>query len=533
MDHLPVASSLTLHEAVGQLICPTLFGGDRQGVPYDPAAAAADLARYGWGGYILFHGAQAEIAGRVDALQAATKIPLLVAADLEQGAGQQVTGLHAFPTAMAFGAAGEPEHAYELGRWTAREARSVGINWVLAPVADVTNNPFNPIINIRSFGGEAAKVALMVEAFVLGCQAEGALACAKHFPGHGDTETDSHAGLGVVRADRSRLESVEWPPFRSAIGAGVASLMTAHLAVPSLDAPDRPATLSHPILTGVLREHLGFEGLVVTDALVMGGITRTVDPLEAAIEAVEAGCDMLLMPPDPARTFETLYAAAQSGRLSRERVYAAAARVLAAKARVRPPGLEPLVPGASDLAVHVARRAITLAKGDPSWTLGEGTLCVAVDDGVEPERLEAWHRALTEHGLRSHAVVSSGTSPAIWAELAAEASAAEAVLVGLFSPIRVGKERSLMPPDLVDPLRMLASRQRMALLSFSSPFLVAQVPEAAWWVLAFGSRPFQIDAAIRALRRGDYPGVMPVSLPELPLPALGEAWGGPVGPSFA
>lgn len=533
MDHLPVASSLGLHEAIGQLICPTLFGGDRAGLPYDPAAAAADLARYGWGGYILFHGARGAVAGRLADLQAASRIPLLVAGDLEHGAGQQVSGLHVFPTAMAFGAADEPEDAYALGRWTAREALSVGINWVLAPVADVTNNPLNPIINIRSFGGDPARVARMVEAFVRGCQAEGALACAKHFPGHGDTETDSHAGLGVVRAERSRLESVEWPPFRAAIGAGVASLMTAHLAVPALDAADRPATLSAAILSGVLRDELGFEGLIVTDALVMGGITRKRDPLEAAIEAVEAGCDMLLMPPDPVRTFEALYAAVRSGRLEAERVYQAAGRVLAAKARVRPPGAEPLVPGAQELATHVARRAVTLAKGDPTWKLSERTICVAVDDGVESDRLDAWHRMLVESGLRSHAVVTSGTSPAIWEEIMAEAAQAEAVLVGVFSPIRVGKERSLLPPDLVDPLRMLASRQRMALLSFSSPFLVAQVPEAHWWVLAFGSRPFQIEAAIRALRLGEYPGVMPVCLPELPLPALGKAWDGTIGPSFA
>ncbi|HEY9857244.1 MAG TPA: glycoside hydrolase family 3 protein, partial [Stenomitos sp.] len=382
MDHLPPVESLTLHEAIGQLICPTLFGGDRQGIPYDAAAIGLDLARYGWGGYILFHGTRDEVASRLSALRAIARIPLLVAADLEHGAGQQVSGLHVFPTAMAFGAASEPEHAYELGAWTAREAQSVGINWVLAPVADVTNNPLNPIINIRSFGGDPLRVAAMVEAFVLGCQSQGALACAKHFPGHGDTETDSHSRLGQIRADRNRLEAVEWPPFQAAIAAGAASLMTAHLAVPALEAPDRPATLSRRIMTGVLRAEMGFDGLIVTDALVMGGITRTVDPAEAAIQAIAAGCDMLLMPPNPVVTFEALYDAAQSGRLSKERVFEAAGRVLAAKAKVHPPGTEPLGLDPETLARHVAARAITLAKGDPAWRLPEGAIGVAVDDGV-------------------------------------------------------------------------------------------------------------------------------------------------------
>lgn len=532
MDHLPAVERLTLHEAIGQLICPTLFGGDRQGVPYDAVAERGGLERYGWGGYILHHGTRDEVAARLQGLRAAARIPLLVAADLEHGAGQQVAGLHVFPTAMAFGAAGEPEHAYQLGAWTAREALSVGINWVLAPVADVTNNPLNPIINIRSFGGDPARVAEFVAAFVMGCQEEGALACAKHFPGHGDTATDSHARLGVVRADRPRLMAVEWPPFAAAIRAGVASLMTAHLAVPALDASDRPATLSKPMLTGVLRQELGFAGLVVTDALVMGGITGTRDPAEAAVEAVAAGCDVLLMPPDPVATFETLYEAAQSGRLAKERVYEAAGRVLAAKARVRAPGSAPLEIAAEQLARHVARRAVTLAKGEPGWKLPAGAMCVAVDDGAEPERLDAWHRALEAHGLRS-AVVTSGTSAAIWEELFGEASGAPSVLAGVFSPIRVSKERSLLPPELVEPLRMLAARGRLALASFSSPFLVAQVPEAAQWLLAYGGRPFQIEAAVEAVLTGEYPGRLPVTLPALPLPALGSAWRGPTGPSFA
>lgn len=530
---LPSVTALSLEEAMGQLICPTLFGAELRGKPYDEPHVLEILDQGRWGGYILFH-EQAELTRRrVAALQAQSRIPLLIAADMEHGAGQQLHDLTTFPTAMAVGACHRPNLTEVMGAWTAREALTAGVNWILAPVADVTNNPLNPIINIRSFGGTAARVAEHVAAFIKGCQAQGALACAKHFPGHGDTETDSHSRLGQLMASRDRLESLEWVPFKAAIAANVASIMTAHLAVPAWDAPERPATLSPILLTTILRRHLGFKGLIVTDALLMGGITRTMDPNEAAVQAVLAGCDMLLMPPDPLATRGALLAAVHSGRLPEARVYEAAARVLAAKSRLGAASAPEPTLGPIAVSQELARGAITLAKGERP-RLSPDTLVVTVNDGGEAAKLEQWTKALRPHGLLKHHTVSSETSEDDWLALIEEAKLADGVLVGVFSPIRVSKDRSLLPSSMVEPLRTLGMRRSLSLVSFSSPFLVAQVPEASTWILAYGATDELIAATVAALAgETDFQGELPVELQvELP-PVAGKELPGGVTPPFA
>lgn len=505
-------TDLSLEEAVGQLICPTLYHGRLK--DYDPAQALALLERCRWGGYIVFADEPEALKARLAPLKAASRLPLLVAADMEHGAGQHVKGLSVFPPLMAFGAADRPDQAYQLGAWTAQEALSVGVNWIFGPVADVTNNPHNPIINIRSFGGDPARVGAMVDAFVRGCQDHGALACAKHFPGHGDTDTDSHTRLGVVPASKERLEAVELPPFQAAIRAEVASIMTAHLAVPALDDPGVPATLSRTIIGGLLRERWGYDGLVVTDALVMGGITETLDPLEAAVRAIEAGCDMLLMPPRPVETYEAILRAVREGRLAEARVREAAARVLAAKAKVGHV-TAPAPEGTPEaLARSVARRSLTLARGAQDLKLPDRTLAIAVDDGAELDHLETWQRALAAQGLAAGPTVSIETDEAAWGAIEAQAEAAEMVVLGVFSPIRIHKDRSLLPERMLAPLKRIAAKRPTVVVSFSSPFLVAQFPEAAGWLLAYGGRPVQIEAAVAALREGrGFGGRLPVTLP--------------------
>ena len=250
-------------------------------------------------------------------LQSKSKLPLLIGADFERGTAMRLDEGTSFPTAMALAAAGNPKDAYTMGKITALEARAVGIQWIYAPDADVNNNPGNPIINTRSFGEDPARVSEFVSEFIRGVQENGGLATAKHFPGHGDTAGDSHIDLPVIKADRERLEHLEFVPFRAAIAAGVGSIMTGHLAVPALE-PDAntPATLSSRILTDVLRKELGFEGLVVTDAMDMGGITVRFAPGDAAVRAFLAGADALLMPPVPDAAYDALLAAAQSGQIT-------------------------------------------------------------------------------------------------------------------------------------------------------------------------------------------------------------------------
>ncbi|GAI37879.1 unnamed protein product, partial [marine sediment metagenome] len=252
--------------------------------------------------------------------QSLSKVPLLITADLERGLGNQLTGGVHFPYNMALGATRSEELAYLDGKITALEARAAGIHQTYAPVVDVNNNADNPIINIRSFGETPELVSKLGTAFIRGCQDNGLIATAKHFPGHGDTDVDSHSRLVVINADKYRLNTVELPPFRAAIEAGVRSIMIAHISVPVLDAEDTPATLSSNIISGLLRESLQFDGLVVTDAMEMGGITNEHSIVNAAVKTIQAGSDMILIPPDASLAQRGLMAAVKRGFISEERI---------------------------------------------------------------------------------------------------------------------------------------------------------------------------------------------------------------------
>jgi beta-glucosidase len=304
----------------------------------------------GVGGVILLGGSAAELRLRTRQLRSWSPQPLLLCADVEEGVGQRFEGASWLPPPLGVGQIHrlDPRAARNLagryGTCTGREARALGLNWVLGPVCDVNNNPANPVINVRAWGEDAAVVGELATAFLEGVQAQGVLACAKHFPGHGDTTADSHLDLPVLPHSRQRLEAIELPPFRQAIAAGVASVMTAHLLLPKLD-PDRPATLSERVLTQLLRQDLGFDGLVVTDALVMEAIAARHGAGEAAVLALEAGADLVLMPADPRQAIDSILSAVREGRLSEERLCRSLERRRLALERTwSDPGLESLDP---------------------------------------------------------------------------------------------------------------------------------------------------------------------------------------------
>ncbi|MGC2751020.1 MAG: glycoside hydrolase family 3 N-terminal domain-containing protein, partial [Candidatus Acidiferrum sp.] len=295
---------MTLDEKVGQILFTTYHGSF---TPTDAPAYAEmmrDVETLHVGGFInitepsplgIVKSQAYPTAVLTNQLQSKSKLPLLFGADFERGTAMRLDEGTSFPTAMALAAAGNPKDAYTMGKITALEARAAGIQWIYAPDSDVNNNPNNPIINTRSFGEDPQKVAAYVTAFVRGVQENRGLATAKHFPGHGDTAADSHINLPVIHANRERIESLELVPFRAAIAAGADSIMTGHLSIPALEPdPNTPATLSSNILTGLLRDELGYQGLVVTDAMDMGGITVRFAPGDAAVRAFAAGADALL-----------------------------------------------------------------------------------------------------------------------------------------------------------------------------------------------------------------------------------------------
>ncbi|HEX9456348.1 MAG TPA: glycoside hydrolase family 3 N-terminal domain-containing protein, partial [Candidatus Acidoferrum sp.] len=290
--------NMSVEEKIGQLLFATYHGSFTAKDAPAYQQILHDVNDLHVGGFIVItHGSPLGIvksqayptAALINQMQAKSKLPLLVGADFERGTAMRLDEGTSFPTAMAVAAGGDSKDAYTMGKITALEARAVGVQWVYAPDADVNNNPGNPIVNTRSFGEDPARVAEFVSAFVRGIEENGALATAKHFPGHGDTAADSHIDLPVIHADRERLEHLELVPFRAAIATGVSTVMTGHLSIPAFE-PDSntPATLSSNILTGLLRKELGFEGLVVTDAMDMGGITARYAPGEAAVRAVAA-----------------------------------------------------------------------------------------------------------------------------------------------------------------------------------------------------------------------------------------------------
>ncbi|GAB4134580.1 MAG: hydrolase [Cyanobacteria bacterium J069] len=295
----------------------------------------------GVGGVILLGGSAVELAGRSHMLQSWADLPLLIAADVEEGVGQRFAGATWWPPPMALGDIAKRDlpaalqYAEAMGAALAQESLAVGLNWVLAPVVDVNNNPANPVINVRAFGDTPEIVSKLATAFIQGTQRFPVLTCAKHFPGHGDTATDSHLDLPLLSHSLARLEQIELPPFQAAIAQGVDSVMSAHLLIPALD-DQWPATLSHRILTRQLRDRLGFTGLVSTDALVMGAIANHYGPNEAAVLAVEAGADILLMPADPEGAIRAVCDAVTSGRIAPERIQDSLARIRQAKEKLRP-----------------------------------------------------------------------------------------------------------------------------------------------------------------------------------------------------
>ncbi|MBM0743025.1 beta-glucosidase [Phormidium sp. CLA17] len=348
---LPHLDSLSLAAQVAQMVVVRasghLFDHQIRYPAWEPTAKILEswITDLGVGGVILLGGSAAEVALRTQQLQDWAQVPLLIAADVEEGVGQRFAGATWFPPPMAIAAVYQhnpdlaKHYAEQMAAITAQEAQAIGLNWVLAPLVDVNNNPDNPVINVRAFGETPETVSELATAFIRGAKPYPVLTVAKHFPGHGDTTVDSHLKLPVIPHDLDRLQQIELPPFQAAISAGVDSVMSAHLQIPALD-PTYPATLSYKILTQELRHKLGFEGLIVTDALVMGAIADGYGANEAAVLAVEAGADILLMPVDPEGAIEAVCSAVDAGRITPEQIRDSVERIWTAKQKACAPPLK-------------------------------------------------------------------------------------------------------------------------------------------------------------------------------------------------
>ncbi len=535
-------AGLTLRQKVAQLVIPWV-GGEYAAVDSPEFERVARwVEEDGVGGVILSIGLPHSYAAKLNELQRRARVPLLVTTDMENGPGMRLAGVYSlphllpqgggtvFPPVMALGAAGSDSLAFRAGRVVADEARAVGVHLTFGPVLDVNSNPANPIINTRSFGEDPQAVARLGSAFVRGVRSGGLMSVAKHFPGHGNTATDSHIDLPVIAADRARLDAVELVPFRAAAAAGIDGMMIAHIAVTGVEGSDAPpASVSRHFVTGVLREQLGFGGLVFTDAMDMGGVTRRYGATEPLVLALEAGADVLLQPLDVTAGIDAVAAAVRSGRVPEARIDRSVRRVLEAKARLGLPARRLVELDDVDervgtrphraVAAEIARRSITLARdgrGLVPLAPGRRVLSVTYAEVADMLAGRAFDRELAAGGARvSSARVDDRTGAAEWEALRRRADSADVIVASAYVSPRehrgtVGAGGGF--PAWVEALA--AAGKPVVAVTFGSPYLVSAFPSVPAYLLAWGGAEVSQQAAARALA-GSAPitGTLPISIP--------------------
>ncbi len=523
--------SLSLREKAGQMVLAWISGRYTGPADAEMQRAFAWTQRDRVGGFIISVGTPHELAAKVNALQRNARVPLLFVTDLESGPGMRLLGTGTdFPPVMGLAATGSDSLAFAVGRVIGVEGRAVGLGLTLSPVLDVNSNPLNPIINTRSFGEDPAAVGRFAADYVRGVHAGGLLAMGKHFPGHGDTHTDSHMDLPSVDADRARLDRVDLPPFRAAIAAGLDGMLVGHIAVPKVTGDDVPASVSPKLTGALLRGEMGFRGLVMTDAFNMRGLTRRYGQGDAAVRAVEAGADLLLQPEDIPAVLDAIEAAVRGGRLTEARIDQSVRRILEAKSRVRlerdryaaeaeiarTVGSEPH----RRLAMEVAQRSITLVRDRggvvPLAASARRILSITYSDvggtagGVFDASLAAAGRTVDR---------VPATDATAFAAVSARAAAADVIVVSAYvtpHEYRGSVEAGGGFARIVE--RLAATGKPVIAISFGSPYLLSSFPSVPAYVVAWGREAVCQEAAARALlSQAPIGGRLPVGItPDAP-----------------
>ncbi|MCC5941946.1 MAG: serine hydrolase [Balneolaceae bacterium] len=526
-----IIANMTLDEKIGQLFVVPAYGTFSN----DRAPAIQRLERlvtnYHIGGIIFFRGdvyAQAVLNNR---LQSISELPLWITQDMEFGAAMRVSGTTRFTPAMGIAATGNPDNAYLKGLITAREADALGVHQVFAPVLDVNNNPENPVINVRSYSADPQMVSDYALRFMEGVESVGVMATGKHFPGHGDTDTDSHLALPTINHTYERLEQIELVPFRSAVDGGIRSIMSAHIAFPNISANiGLPGTLDESILNSILVDTLGFDGLIVTDGLEMRGIADHYSPGEAVIMALLAGADVMLISPDEMTAINELKRAVESGRVTEERIEKSVRKILQLKKEHgifehRFSDVENLsslinTPEYQATANRIARESITVLKNEGDVLPirekdFQNIVVVAVSDGdghssesVLQQEMRRYHS-----GVRFHALNNRTTSTEI-NQLIRDSQRADLIVIGSF--IMVRSHHPMQIPDRqLDVLKQLMEmNQPKVLTAFGNPYVVGDLPETDVHILAWASTADQVRQTIPSLFGaspvgGRFPGEVP------------------------
>ncbi len=526
-------NEMTLREKIAQMVISSTLGEnyDESSSEYKKLKKLCQKTKIG--GFIFFKGSASGYAGLSNKLQSLSETPLLISADFERGPGMRVTDGTLFPNNMAIGAANNPDLAYKMGLAIAIEARLLGIGQNYSPVCDVNNNPNNPIINVRSFGEDPELVSKMSEAMIKGLQDGKVIATAKHFPGHGDTEIDSHNDLPVLNFSMERLNKIELVPFKNAIAKNVMSVMIAHLSFPELESQKNvPASLSENIVNGLLINQLGFNGLVVTDALNMKGITKYFSTSQVAQMCVNAGIDLILMPGDEEETITAIENAVNNGNIKEERINKSVEKILKAKEWL---GLfENKYVNENDvynkvntiesnaLGQQIADESITLVKDDrnvlPLKSKTEKTYVINLSDGKDNINSDYFsEQIMTLNGNSQILNIDSDISSQKIDELTSEASAYDVIIAAVFAKVRYGTGKISILPSHVELLENLdKSGKRVVVISFGNPYLMKEFPGISNYICAYGDADVSINASIKAIY-GEikFKGKLPVSINEI------------------
>ncbi|HWO02558.1 MAG TPA: glycoside hydrolase family 3 N-terminal domain-containing protein [Blastocatellia bacterium] len=533
-------ASMTLDEKIGQMIVPATVG---MFLSQDSDAfkqIRRDITEFHVGGYHLLGEANTihepvGVALLINHLQEISKLPLMITADFEGGVGLRYLGATRLPRAMAIGATGNSEMAFQAGRICAEEARAMGVNVNFYPVVDVNNNARNPIINIRSFGGNPELVSRMARSYIRGLQSAGVMSTAKHFPGHGDTSIDSHLELPSIDVERARLDAIELPPFRAAIEEGVGGVMSAHIALPRIDPENLPATLSPRMLNGVLRGDLGFKGVVFTDALNMNGIAGHYPDGEAAVRSVKAGADVLLYPPSVERAFLGVRQSVQSGEIKESRIDDSVRRILSAKAEL---GLNKTrftdvtkldtALGSNDhqrIAREIIESGVTLLRDKRNvlplkLTNDQKVLFITLVDNNDGWRDGVPGRVFLDglgsrHARTTEVQVSEKTSPAEFALINKLAALSDVVIVNAFVRVAAYKGSIDFNEGQISLLKHLSAIEKpFVFVLYGSPYVLEFVPQLPTYVLTYEYYPAAEQAALKAvLGEIEFKGKLPVELP--------------------
>lgn len=534
---------LTLREKAAQMVWPTLLGDYTSGDSPQWQHLTDFIKNEKVGGFTISVGSPTEVASKLNALQEMSSVPLIFGADLEAGAGFRARGGYfipnaidlggavVFPPEMAIGATGDTALAYEQGKLTAIEGRALGIHIAYAPVLDVNNNPANPVINTRSYGEDPASVARLGAAFIRGVQDNGMLATGKHFPGHGDTGTNSHLALPVVTVSRNRLDSVELVPFRAAVNSGVGAIMSFHGSMPALDSSGVPGTLSQKVLTGLLRNELKFNGIIISDAMDMAGVLQQYGAVEAVKRAVAAGVDILIQPLNVRQTIDAVVAGVAEGRYSEARIDESVKRILKAKQelgldRRRLVNLDSLryIVGDSAhsaMAWRIAERSITLVRDSlnlvPLPLSGNPrVLSITVARRTDLSAGTAFNGELRNSvkNLRAEFLAAEDPS-ADYARLERAADSADVTIISSYVGQNWDAVSASAPQAFASFVqRLTEKRKRMIIVSFGNPYLLQQIPYVPTYVVAWGGFPPSQTAAARALTGAQaISGKLPISIP--------------------